>query len=254
MTRFFRNIRQNLLSEGRTFKYIKYAFGEIIIVIIGILIAIQLNTWKSETNEKAQILKSMEGLQSDLNQDEKRFDYLYTFYKNITDTIQFLIKYSDQHKKLPNDKLGEMFNQILDYRKFQFKKSNYLSLINDGSLNKIRDEKLINEIIDYYESPYLIWSTEIYGNVIGSIDFNKSDIYDSRDGLILLNRNSSIPGWKLTNIQYHTDYEKLIRSKWAINIFSSCLQQANDIFSNIITYKKFNKQLRKSIENYKNKY
>jgi len=39
MIKFFRNIRQNLLNEGKTTKYFKYAIGEIILVVIGILIA-----------------------------------------------------------------------------------------------------------------------------------------------------------------------------------------------------------------------
>ena len=43
MIKFFRKIRQNLLMENKTGKYFKYAIGEIILVVIGILIALQLN-------------------------------------------------------------------------------------------------------------------------------------------------------------------------------------------------------------------
>ncbi len=45
MIKFFRNIRQNLLNEGKTTKYLKYAIGEIVLVVIGILIALQINNW-----------------------------------------------------------------------------------------------------------------------------------------------------------------------------------------------------------------
>ena len=45
MLKFFRKIRQNLLSEGNTGKYLKYALGEIVLVVIGILIALQVNNW-----------------------------------------------------------------------------------------------------------------------------------------------------------------------------------------------------------------
>lgn len=51
MIKFFRNIRQNLLSNGNTGKYLKYAIGEIVLVVIGILIALQINNW----NEKRKI-------------------------------------------------------------------------------------------------------------------------------------------------------------------------------------------------------
>ena len=43
MIKFFRNIRQQLLGEGKTGKYLKYALGEILLVMIGILLALQVN-------------------------------------------------------------------------------------------------------------------------------------------------------------------------------------------------------------------
>ncbi|MFL1013224.1 hypothetical protein [Flavisericum labens] len=58
MIKFFRKIRQNLLSEGKTGKYIKYAFGEIILLVIGILIALQLNNF----NEKRKINNDIESV------------------------------------------------------------------------------------------------------------------------------------------------------------------------------------------------
>ena len=45
MIKLFRTIRQNLLNEGKTSRYLKYAIGEIILVVIGILIALQINNW-----------------------------------------------------------------------------------------------------------------------------------------------------------------------------------------------------------------
>lgn len=45
MIKFFRHIRQKLISEGKTRKYFQYAIGEILLVMIGILLAIQVNNW-----------------------------------------------------------------------------------------------------------------------------------------------------------------------------------------------------------------
>jgi len=45
MIKFFRRLRQKLLAENRFSKYLIYAVGEIILVVIGILIALQINTW-----------------------------------------------------------------------------------------------------------------------------------------------------------------------------------------------------------------
>jgi hypothetical protein len=79
MIKFFRKIRQNLLLKNKTGKYFKYAIGEIILVVIGILIALSINNWNDEkTNHKKGInyLKSlrseMHNNLQELNKEEKR--------------------------------------------------------------------------------------------------------------------------------------------------------------------------------------
>lgn len=58
MIKFFRNIRQMFLVENRFNKYLLYATGEIILVVIGILIALQINNWNEDANdEEQQLLK-----------------------------------------------------------------------------------------------------------------------------------------------------------------------------------------------------
>jgi len=51
MMKFFRKNRQNLLSEGKTGKYLKYAIGEIALVVIGILIALGINDWNDQKKQ-----------------------------------------------------------------------------------------------------------------------------------------------------------------------------------------------------------
>ena len=76
MIKFFRKIRQNLLMDNKTSKYIKYAIGEILLVVIGILIALSINNWnenKKLTNKEVKILKEikseLEGSLRDLTSD-----------------------------------------------------------------------------------------------------------------------------------------------------------------------------------------
>ncbi|MAL58546.1 MAG: hypothetical protein CMC14_00710 [Flavobacteriaceae bacterium] len=54
MIKFFRKIRQNLLSKGKAGNYLKYALGEIILVVIGILIALQINKWNEQRKERTK--------------------------------------------------------------------------------------------------------------------------------------------------------------------------------------------------------
>ena len=55
MISFFRKIRKNLLNKGKTARYFKYAIGEILLVVIGILIALQINNWNTLRNEQSKI-------------------------------------------------------------------------------------------------------------------------------------------------------------------------------------------------------
>jgi len=60
MIKFFRKIRQNLLSEGKTGKYLKYAIGEIVLVVVGILIALSLNNWNEQQKNHDNFLLELD--------------------------------------------------------------------------------------------------------------------------------------------------------------------------------------------------
>ena len=111
MIKFFRKIRQNLLAEGRTGKYLKYAFGEIILVVIGILIALQINNWneqrKTENKGKEYIHEIYKELKIEISNIDLILNSLSNQYngtenvlsvfesesKEIEDTVQFTKDY-----------------------------------------------------------------------------------------------------------------------------------------------------------------
>jgi hypothetical protein len=69
MIKFFRKIRQNLLSENKFSKYLIYAIGEIILVVIGILIALSINNWNEDRKEKINQRSVLSNLLQDLKSD-----------------------------------------------------------------------------------------------------------------------------------------------------------------------------------------
>lgn len=74
MIKLFRKIRQNLLSEGNNGKYLKYAVGEIILVVIGILIALQINNWNQGRQQNRILNNIYATIKSDLQEDIKNID------------------------------------------------------------------------------------------------------------------------------------------------------------------------------------
>src|SRR5210317_1401641 len=69
MIKFFRKIRQKLLMENKTSKYLKYAIGEIILVVIGILIALQINNWNTDRININRVKQYAKSLVQDLEND-----------------------------------------------------------------------------------------------------------------------------------------------------------------------------------------
>ena len=69
MIKFFRKIRQKLLSENKFSKYVIYAIGENFLVVIGILIALQINNWNEEKKTKVVEIEILTQFKEDLNDD-----------------------------------------------------------------------------------------------------------------------------------------------------------------------------------------
>lgn len=70
MIQFFKNVRRNLLAEGKSGKYLKYAIGETLLVMIGILLALQVNNWneqrKSKRIENALLIELHKSVEEDI--------------------------------------------------------------------------------------------------------------------------------------------------------------------------------------------
>src|SRR6056297_1464225 len=76
MIKFFRKIRQRLLSENKFSKYLIYAIGEIILVVIGILIALQINNWNEGRKEFSKSKALLEEFKRDLARDTVESNYV----------------------------------------------------------------------------------------------------------------------------------------------------------------------------------
>ena len=74
MIKFFRRIRQKLLSENKLTRYLFYAFGEIILVMIGILLALQVNNWNEERKSRDKEAILVNNIVEDLNSDAAHMD------------------------------------------------------------------------------------------------------------------------------------------------------------------------------------
>jgi hypothetical protein len=148
MIKFFRKIRQNLLNEGKTSKYFKYAIGEIVLVVIGILIALQINNWNENNNKnkiKASYITSLiVDYKKDTLQLNEGLAYNTSQLKSIDSIYQTL--------SLENVQLEDflhIFNSFDRNIRTQtiFNTNSYNVLVSSGSID-ILDKELIENLME----------------------------------------------------------------------------------------------------------
>ena len=149
MIKFFRNIRQNLLSEGKKGKYLKYAIGEIILVVIGILIALQINNWNENRKTRKLEAQIYTELKNDLLQTRNDINETISKHKEIFKTNQQLI--TDIYNKKPNSQIiyDSFTGSSADFQIIP-KTSAFENLKNVG-LNTLSNDSLRIEITNLFQ-------------------------------------------------------------------------------------------------------
>lgn len=93
MIKFFRHIRQRLLKENRLSKYLIYAIGEIILVVIGILIALQINSWHNDKQMKKLERKYLLEIRNSLEFDLKDIQFNIDFNEGKLQSNKVILRY-----------------------------------------------------------------------------------------------------------------------------------------------------------------
>jgi len=152
MIKLFRNIRKKLLVEGKTTNYLKYAIGEIVLVVIGILIALQINNWNE--NRKFNSLKKVyiERLIDDLKQDTTQIALLIKETNKKQNIIEKVINGLDIGVKNESLKSSiiEYLNSGWNMSDFTPSSNTYSDLSQTGNMNVFRNTYLTDRIKQYY--------------------------------------------------------------------------------------------------------
>lgn len=109
MIKFFRKIRQQMLRENKFTKYLIYAVGEIVLVVIGILIALNINNWNQEQNKKAKRQELLIGMTKDLSQDISSHQRMIGFYEYRLGFFERQLQTTD-FSNIPTDTLFSIFD------------------------------------------------------------------------------------------------------------------------------------------------
>jgi hypothetical protein len=150
MIKFFRRIRRALLAEGKTIQYIQYAIGEIVLVVVGILIAVQINNWNQNRIENNLLKEYLVKIKSHTLEDLRTLDTVSMYRAQLADLckkarISILDKTEDENLILFMS-CGAAFADSY----FKPNTGGYEALINSDYFGKINNTTLDSLLSKYH--------------------------------------------------------------------------------------------------------
>ena len=144
MIKFFRHIRQKLLSENKFSKYLLYAIGEIVLVVIGILIALQINNWNEARKLQQEEHKLLQSLKKEIENNLIILNDDITDNKKILANSTKLIKLHDssEQKQVKVDVVLE----VLGYNTNKTETSILNEILNTNSRSLISNDSLLIQL------------------------------------------------------------------------------------------------------------
>jgi len=152
MIKFFRKIRYDLIEKNKTGKYLKYAIGEIVLVVIGILIALQINNWNEQRKERIQEKIFLKRFEVELNSNLENILTAISLNKSRIHRAEFLLRTIDK-PQLAVDSSSYFMKSIehASYTNIPLISDNaFEELKSSGNLSLISNEALRAALQKYY--------------------------------------------------------------------------------------------------------
>ncbi len=177
MIKIFRKNRQKLIGENKFSKYVLYALGEILLVIIGILIALNINNWNEESKLKKEEIKSLKHFRVTVMQDLYINSWHIQQFDLAKNSIDVLIKHMESD--LP-------YKDSLKFH-FAYTTQNWKPYINYDAYEKLKsiefnlisNEELRNEIVSYYSFADDVFSP-LFDRYFDIMEHAQRNIYNTR--------------------------------------------------------------------------
>lgn len=148
MIKFFRKIRYNLIDKNKTGKYFKYAIGEILLVVIGILIALQINNWNEAKKIRDNEIIYLNNLKRDLELSITEINQFIDRRNSLISSANIVIEHFNG--KIVND--WNTFNKhlvdIYTWQSFYLIDNTYQELKNSGNFAIISNDSIKNDLLN----------------------------------------------------------------------------------------------------------
>ena len=242
MIKFFRHIRKSLLMENKTGKYLKYAIGEIILVVIGILIALQINNWNEDKKEQVVEKKILRELLIDLEISKRDLENDIKVNKRYQITAEALKEHL-HFKKAYHDSIEVMLITSSSITQFTPRTTGYQNL-NSVGFSIISNDSLRKQISNVFERNFD--NAKLRGREFNKTENATEDLNPYLIKHFKVDFDSEYDS-NNNNYQYTThkikirDYQELLNEKHLVLIIQkSIYDRASKLITYISTLKKIN--------------
>lgn len=142
MIKFFRHIRQDMIKENRVSQYLLYAIGEIVLVVIGILIALQINNWNEMRKQRVQEHKFLTSLKADLMVDLESLDAIMAERTSKVNCSNMLMHPQAMDTPRQVWAVDSLIGRVMGWVRFVPRTNTMEELISSGNLNIISNDSI----------------------------------------------------------------------------------------------------------------
>jgi hypothetical protein len=146
MINFFRNTRKGMLNNSNFKKYLIYAFGEIILVVVGILIALSINNWNNKGADREAEIQIYQNLKNQINEDKEVIngiiDYNNVYLKEYNLAHQIIEK--NERNKI--DTLKKIAFNLFRYSDINIGSNIYQNMGSSGELKLLKNSTILDKI------------------------------------------------------------------------------------------------------------
>ena len=149
------------MSNNKPSKYFKYAIGEIVLVVIGILIALSINNWNEKRKEALQEIDILKNLQTDLRADMEAISYQIDFKERIIGDYLNCLEILSEKKEGTKAEIAQNLSSILQVGGVSLNRTTFNNLETTGEIRLIQNKTLADSITTYYNSDYVDWESAL---------------------------------------------------------------------------------------------
>lgn len=135
-----------MIHEKNLKKYLLYAIGEILLVMIGILLAFQVDNWNEDREKKIEEIRTYENIREQILGDKRNIQGQINYNRKYMAQFEYGLKIIMENDRTQLDTLASIIPNLTQYSDFDREGNIYETLVNSGKIQLLRNQSIVNRI------------------------------------------------------------------------------------------------------------